>query len=261
MQRAIISVLVVLLASCAGEGDHSTTTATPSPATTGSTEVLTLSTNPTTVEWPSVAEVPRGITVGGMGAEYSEPVRCILDLGVTSRRSTVGESSRAASEAAAAMTGALSAAGVDAVDIQTSDFSIGPYYDDYPFISGYETRLRYRVSLPDPTAVGPILADAIDAGGDSVEAWGIRFEADPTDVMETARAEAWEDVVARAESLAALAGVPLGEVVDIHEKVLVSTSQGMMEGGEGDSASFAVPVSPGVAGVVVLLTVTFAIGD
>jgi len=35
----------------------------------------------------------------------------------------------------------------------------------------------------------------------------------------------------------------------------------MSQGGQGDSASFDIPVSPGVVGVVVLLTVTFAIGE
>jgi hypothetical protein len=34
----------------------------------------------------------------------------------------------------------------------------------------------------------------------------------------------------------------------------------MMQGGEGDSASFDIPISPGVVGVIVLLTVTYAIG-
>lgn len=79
--------------------------------------------------------------------------------------------------------------------------------------------------------------------------------------MEVARQEAWTDVKARAEATADLAGEPLGVVLDVHEKVLVTSPQGMMQGGEGDTASFDVPVAPGVAGVIVLLTVTYAIGD
>ncbi len=261
MRLGLIAVLVAVLASCGSASDQSTQPSSVAPVTDTTLGSAPVAIAPATTSPAPVSDSSRGITVGGMGAEYAEPVRCIVDLGVTSRRPSVGESSRAAAAAAEAMIAALTAAGVDAPDIQTSDFSIGPYYDDYPYIAGYETRLRYRVSLPDPSSVGAILADAIDAGGDSVEAWGVRFEADPTGLMDAARAQAWEDVVARAESLAELAGEPLGDVLDIHEKVLVSTSQGMMEGGEGDVASFAVPVSPGVAGVVVLLTVTFAIGD
>ena len=62
-------------------------------------------------------------------------------------------------------------------------------------------------------------------------------------------------------TLAELIGEPIGAVVDVHEKVLITGPQGMVQGGEGDSASFDIPASPGVTGVVVLLTVTFAIGD
>ncbi|MGB8360818.1 MAG: hypothetical protein WCE80_05415, partial [Acidimicrobiia bacterium] len=70
---------------------------------------------------------------------------------------------------------------------------------------------------------------------------------------------AWADVAHRAEDTARLAGASLGAVLDVHEKVLVSTSTGMYQGGEGDAASFDIPVSPGVSGVVVLLTVTYEI--
>lgn len=89
---------------------------------------------------------------------------------------------------------------------------------------------------------------------------GMRFEVDPAGLIETARERAGADVSARAESLAGLAGEPLGDVLDVHEKVLVSTSQGMCQSGEGDSVSFDISVSPSVAGVVVLLTVTYATG-
>ncbi len=51
----------------------------------------------------------------------------------------------------------------------------------------------------------------------------------------------------------------LRAVVNLHEKVL--SCRPRMEGGEGDLASFDTPASPGVMGVVVLLTGTFAIGD
>jgi hypothetical protein len=53
--------------------------------------------------------------------------------------------------------------------------------------------------------------------------------------------------------------VTLGPVLDAHEKVLITSPQGMGQGGEGDSASFDVPISPGLSGVVILLTVTFGV--
>lgn len=154
------------------------------------------------------------------------------------------------------------AAGVEASDIQTSDFSIGPYLGVvYPTVEGYEIRIAYRVTMRDVEGVGSALATAVAAGGDDVAASGVRFEVDPTGLIDAVRAEAWADVEGRAEALAGLAGKRLGGVLDAHETVLMTSSQGTMEGGEGDSAGFDVPVSPGVSGVIVLLTVTFAIGE
>lgn len=266
MRHLMVALLALALTGCGVDAGVATTSnSPPTESTIGITTptplaMSTASTIPTEPGQPTDIST-RSITVGGMGAEYAAPVRCIVDIGVSSRRPTVAQSSRAAAEAGQAMTDTLTAAGVALSDIQTSDFSVGPFYEEWPKISGYETRIGYRVTIPDLTGIGATLASAIEAGGDDATAWGIRFEADPEPLMEAARAQAWADVVTRAESLVDLAGVPLGDVLDIHEKVLLTSSHGMMQGGEGDSASFDIPVSPGVSGVVILLTVTFAIGD
>ena len=211
---------------------------------------------------PAVAEPTRGITVGGMGSEYGPPSHSVVDIGVSARRPTVNEATQQASAAGAALIEALRAAGIPAEGIQTSQFGINPTYDQYDYnqISGYETSIGYRVTVPDVAELGAILGRAVESGGDSVRAWSISFTGEPADHMAAARAEAWEDVRGRAAATAAEIGEPLGEVLDVHEKVLVTSPQGMMQGGEGDSASFDIPISPGVVGVIVLLTVTYAIG-
>jgi hypothetical protein len=200
------------------------------------------------------------MTVGGIGSEYTQPERCIVDLSLSSRGSTVLEASQAASGSGDTIRAALTEAGVASSDIQTSHLRIHPFYDDYPTISGYEMEIGYRVTMRDVDNLGSVLADSIVAGGDDVRASSIRFEANNRDLMEAARAAAWADAETRAQELAALAGESLGAVLDVHEKVLITSPHGMVQGGEGDSASFDIPVSPGVTGVTVLLTVTFAIG-
>ncbi len=258
MRVISVALCVFALGACAGSTPVATTSAngTTSDPTAGSTTTSVEVTAP-----DSERQSVRSITVGGMGSEYVTPERCVIDIGVTSRRPTVEEATRAASASGEAMLTALSGAGVAVEGLQTSEFSVGPYFEgEYWVISGYETTIGYRVTLPNVGGVGPALAAAVRAGGDNVRAWGIRFEADPAGLLETARREAWADARARAESLAGLAGEPLGRLLDAHEKVLVTTSQGMYQGGEGDSASFDIPVSPGKTGVVVLLTVTFELG-
>lgn len=211
---------------------------------------------------PTAAEPTRSITVGGMGAEYGPPSRTVVDIGVSARRPTVNEATQQASAAGAALIAALRANGVSAEGIQTSQFGINPTHDqhDYTRIIGYETQIGYRVTVADVGELGAVLGRAVQAGGDSVRAWSISFAGEPADHMTAARAEAWEDVRGRAAATADEISEPLGEVLDVHEKVLVTSPQGMMQGGEGDSASFDIPISPGVVGVIVLLTVTYAIG-
>lgn len=245
------AALVALAAAACGAGEVGV--ARPGE---GSTASSTVESSPP----PSTTAETRTITVGGMGSQYARPDRAVLDIGVTVRRPTVVDASRSASVAAQALTDALRAAGVADEHVQTSEFSVYPYHDDWPTIAGYETTLGYRVTMPDVTIVADVLEQGVEAGGDDVRAWGIRFETDPVGLMEAAREQAWADVMGRAAALAELAGEPLGGVLDAHEKVLVTTPQGMYQGGEGDSAAFDIPVSPGQAGVVVLLTVTFAIG-
>jgi len=256
----------VVLAACGSNGNAQTMTEpSPSPGPVQSEPPATEDqpgTMQATVE-SATNDPVRSITVGGMGAEYGPPDRCVVDIGVEVQRATVREASDAAAAAADSMVGALVANGVPADGIQSSDFSINPVHDQYMYniISGYAVHLGYRVIMPDIGEVGGALAEAIAAGGDSVRAWGVRFEGDPAGLTDSARIDAWTDVRARAEATAELAGEPLGQVLDVHEKILVTSPQGMMQGGEGDSASFDIPVSPGVVGVVVLLTVTYAVGN
>lgn len=261
MSRVAIAVLATVLTGCGAAASDPAATEGASPTTVAVTTALAPITG--TLEEPVEADgnaIMRSVTVGGVGSEYAEPDRCVIEIGVTARRPSVAAASTAATDSGEAMRQVLLEVGVESRDVQTSSFSVRPVYSDYPLIAGFETEIGYRVTLRDIDEIGAVLAAAISAGGDEARAWGMRFEVDPGGLIERARERAWADVSARAESLAGLAGEPLGIVLDVHEKVLVSTSQGMYQGGEGDSASFDIPVSPGVAGVVVLLTVTYAIG-
>jgi uncharacterized protein YggE len=286
MKRTIPLVVVVLaLASCAAGDDGDTAAepiATSAPMTVASEPAAVptaeekddgaTDATSTTANEATATDVPtdesaipqtRSITVGGVGAEYAPPVRSIVNLAVSVRRPTVEEASQAAAIAAAAVINAVEAAGVPSSGIQTSDFRIDPVYDtfNYQLITGYQVNLGYNVTFSDVDDVGSVLGEAIAAGGDDVRAYSVRFEPDPAALMDEARTKAWEDVNARAEATAELVGEPLGPVMDVHEKVLITSPQGMVQGGEGDSAAFDIPVAPGVAGVTVLLTVTYAIGE
>ncbi|MDH3499355.1 MAG: hypothetical protein OEM97_04480, partial [Acidimicrobiia bacterium] len=112
MRRTFAVLLAFLLSGCGGNADG---TPPASGQVAGAAETLAVTTEApapvaastpiTTSENPAPVDVNvRSVTVGGMGAEYAEPVRCIVDLGVTSRRATAEESAQAAAASGTAMT-------------------------------------------------------------------------------------------------------------------------------------------------------------
>ncbi|MFW2333602.1 SIMPL domain-containing protein [Ilumatobacter sp.] len=280
---------VLLLAACAGTTDGQEAAesgAQPAPTSTAPDDSGTQVT-PTTAAEPNDSDdrddppageaspvgvdvsctacdsTMRSITIGGMGEDFGPPDRAVVEIGVSAQRPTVGEATQQASAAGASLVAALAELGVPDTDIQTSQFNIHPRHDqfDHTQIIGYQTEIGYRVTVRDVSGLGSVLGRAVDAGGDSVRAWSVGFAGDPDVGMDVARAEAWDDVRSRAAATADQIGAALGEVLDVHEKVLVTSPHGMRQGGEGDSAPFDVPTSPGVVGVIVLLTVTYAIGE
>lgn len=266
MTRTLVALVATASLVACSSGDAGTTSPAPDSRSTATvvTPSSTAAPNPVdAIDVEQVSTETRSITVGGMGSEYAAPTSTIVDIGVSARRPSVAEASDAASAAGAALVAAFEEAGVPSSGIQTSSFWVNPYHDPiaYQTIIGYEVSIGYNVVVPGVDSVGGILRQAIEAGGDSVRASGIRFETEPAALMEVARQEAWADVEARAEATAELVGEPLGVVLDAHEKVLITSPHGMTQGGEGDTAAFDVPVSPGVAGVIVLLTVTYSIGE
>jgi uncharacterized protein len=266
MRQILAVALATLLTACgAGTGteliaDTNEATSTPEPSIE---QVVTTPTESTAVI-ADESEGPPSITVGGKGSAFDTPDRCVVTLGISTRRSTVAKAGNAAAHSARALVATLTAAGVAESDIQMSEFNIYPYYsavwEESNQVEGYQADFGYRVVLADTESVGQILGAAIEGGGDDARAWGISFETDPDGLIDVARVEAWKDAESRAAALSELIGEPLGKVLDVHEKVMMTTPSGMSQGGEGDAAPFDIPVAPGVAGVIVLLTVSYELG-
>ena len=75
-----------------------------------------------------------------------------------------------------------------------------------------------RVKIRDVDAVGTIIDDAALAGGDATRINGIVFSVeDPKPFITQLRADAVQDVIAKAEHLADLTGVDVGNLVFIGE--------------------------------------------
>ncbi len=162
----------------------------------------------------------RSISVTGHGEAAGPPDQAQVTVGVQTLAATVEQSARDNQTVVARILRALDAQGIDEKDIQTANYSIWPeqQYDPRgggePKITGYRVSNTVRVTVNEVDKVGAVLGAVTDAGANSVQgvSFGVR---DTAALEERARAAAMANARERAEALAGLAGVTLGEVQTI----------------------------------------------
>lgn len=209
----------------------------------------------------------RTITVVGEGKVRIQPDVARANFGVevvqSSVREALDENSRTMDEVLAA----LEEQGIRERDIQTTGFSI--YAERFgPQGPLPEDQVNYRVSnnvmvvIRDLESVGAVVDAAVEAGANNI--YGIEFRVDdPSSLESEARQGAVEDAAAKAEELAELTGVTVGNVISISEVIssggyyASNFAQSLGLGGGGG----ATPISPGELELVMQLQVTYAMAD
>ena len=207
----------------------------------------------------------RSISVTGQGEASGRPDQAQVNAGVQTVASTVVEASRQNQEIVERIMQALDEQGIDRKNVQTANYSIWPEQRHDPSrgdevrITGYHVSNVVNVTVDDVDKVGAVLAAVTNAGANSVH--GINFVvADTAELEERARAEAMADARARAESLAGLAGVELGEVLSISMNTGGGYPVPMMGGRMAMAESAPAPgISPGQLSVSVQVQVSYAI--
>jgi len=205
----------------------------------------------------------RSLTVVGSGSASAVPDRATAQIGVDAQAASLQAATRQNDKRLLAVIESLKAAGIAEPDIQAVHYNLYAEQRYDPATNEPTGGLTYRVSnglsvtVHDLTKVGAVLADAMKAGASSIS--GVTFSiADTTALEATAREKAVADAKARAQSLAQLSGVELGEVVAISEVIggpgPVFYELGGLAGGEGGA-----PLQPGQLEVRVQVQVSFAI--
>jgi uncharacterized protein len=181
---------------------------------------------------PAGQIVPRTITVVGQGEVKVKPELATTSVGVESLGPTVDAAMADAEARMQSVLSALKGMGIADKDIQTNNFSINfERQGDQPAVTAQATPGKfqppagfYRVSnmvqvtIRDMTKVGDVIDTAVKAGANNV--WGISFSLENTDKLEAqAREAAVKDAQARAQSLAELNNVQVGEVISVSEVV------------------------------------------
>jgi uncharacterized protein YggE len=163
---------------------------------------------------------------------------------------------------------ALKALDIADKDIQTTNY--GVYTQRQP-VTGpdgkggegptiYHVNNQVNVIVRDMSKLGDVLDKAVATGANNI--YGVSFSVDDTSKLEVnARAKAIADAKARAEDLAKLTGVTLGDVVSVSE--VMGGSGPIYEGARASAAmglgGGGAPIQPGELEVNMSVQVTYAI--
>ena len=215
------------------------------------------------------ADVPagatgRGITVIGQGEAMGQPTQANASVGVEISAATVSEATSQNEALVAQVLDALAQQGIEEKDIQTSNYNVWAEQvygeNGAEGISGYRVTNMVNITIRDIDKVGAVLQAATEAGANAVH--GVYFGVADTAALETeARTAAITNARARAQSLAELAGVELGEVLMITEVIGSNYPMPMARADlNAVSAESAAPsISPGELSFTTQVQVTFAI--
>lgn len=209
--------------------------------------------------------VIRSVSVTGQGEASAKPDQAEVSAGVQTFAETVVAASQENQAVLARILEALDEQGIAENDIQTANYNIWAeqnYNDpEKERITGYRVSNVVNVKIKEIGKTGEVLAAVTNAGANSIN--GIQFSVSDTDALELqARQAAMADARARAESLASLAGVELGEVLTISTSSAPEYPRPYMTGRALEMADAGAPVPgivPGQQSVSVQIHVTFAI--
>ncbi|GAB4539416.1 MAG: SIMPL domain-containing protein [Anaerolineae bacterium] len=211
--------------------------------------------------------LPRTITVVGEGKVRIKPDIAQINIGIEIIGDTVKDASSQAAATMDTVIATLLAQGIEEKDIQTSGYSVWverPYGPEGPMGDTlYHVNNTVMVTIRDLDKVGAILDATIEAGANNI--YGVSFSvADPNPLMSQARERAVADARAKAEELAGLNNVTIGEVISVSEviggmggyytggfRAALPMAEGMGSGGG--------PISPGELEMTTQLQVTYAI--
>jgi uncharacterized protein len=223
-----------------------------------------VSSTPTNI---TVASQQEGIWVSGQGEVQAVPDVAVLNLGVQAQALTVAEAQAQASKAMDAVMAALKANGIAEKDIQTTGYNIWQQTRWDPDrqteeVVGYQVSNNVQVKVRKVADAGNVLDAAVAAGGDLIRVQGIYFEVDdPSSYLDEAREKAVADAKARAEQLASLAGVKLGQPTYITESYYnpVIYRDIEMAKADGGMPAPATPITPGETTITANVQIVYQI--
>nr|WP_282585822.1 SIMPL domain-containing protein [Lichenifustis flavocetrariae] len=191
-------------------------------------------------------DTPSIIVDGSASAEVT-PDLAFVTLGVSTARPLAGDAASDNNAAAAAMLDQVRSEGIAAADIQTSQTSLTPVFDqrDGAKIKGFTASNRIILRLRDLPKVGGIIGRLVGKGANNLE--GVEFVVEhPEAMLDKLRADATRDAFSKARVYTGAAGVKLGRILQIMpESASPAPVFRAMKSTAAASDAASVPLSPG----------------
>jgi uncharacterized protein YggE len=210
-------------------------------------------------------ELPtRTLALMGSGEVRAKPDIAIITIGVMKRADTAREALTQNNAAMTQIIDHLKQAGIQAKDIQTSNFTVSPAYlydnqsQQPPKIIGYDVSNQVTLTMRKLQDIGTILDDVVSKGSNQI--YGIGFSIDdPKPLEDEARRLAIDDAMRKAKLFADSAGVSLGPIVSILEHLQPPPVPVYMKAQRMEAADSAVPVAEGEQVVTAHVTISWEI--
>lgn len=207
---------------------------------------------------------PRTLSVTGVGTVYMTPDIAYLYMGVHTEDADISAAVEANNRQTQAVVDALIGMGIEAGDIQTSNFSVwgSQQYDPVTGMSAgfiYMVDNTVYVTVRDLEALPQVLDAAIAAGANNINS--LQFDvADKSAALQEARQLAMENASSLAAELAGNAGLELGAIQSLSYSDSLPVYYGYgMGGGGGADMGAPTPISPGQLPLTVYLSITYEI--
>lgn len=170
------------------------------------------------------------VTVAGEAVTRVEPDSAVLVLSVVTQSAQAITAQQENARKSDAVANAVKATAGSNVEIKTSDYTLQPQYDPrdtrLPKIVGYDARNSVIVTMSDLNKVGAVIDAASRAGANSID--GISFVLRQTSPARgQALADATQQAMNKARSIAQALGGHVARVVEEHEGSTVSGSPPM----------------------------------
>lgn len=203
------------------------------------------------------------LSVSGRGEVVATPDMATLSIGAAAEAETAAAALEETSTRTQALLAALSSAGVDAADVQTSGLSVRPVWTrpnngtSEARITGFSASNDVRVTIRDLESLGGVIAAAVEDGANTLGGLSFGLQ-DRTALEDEARRLAVADALRKAGVMADAAGVELGAISSLSEGGLTGGPAPVMR--MAAEAMSDVPVAAGSLTVSAQVTILFDIG-